>query len=54
MTPDDVLTLIAILAPPALIGLAWRVLDVRELWASRPRREPRPYDPGSRPWGKGW
>lgn len=34
-----------------LVAVAIRVLDVAELFRRRPRR---PYDPASRPSGKGW
>lgn len=39
----------------AVIALAWRVLGVGELIRlPRRRRSRKPYDPTSRPWGKGW
>lgn len=43
----------AILLVIAGVALAWRILGVGEL-LRRPRRERPPYDPDSRPWGKGW
>jgi hypothetical protein len=49
MSGDDP-TMLLILA---IVALAWRVLGIGDLIRHRPRRR-RPYDPSTRPWGKGW